>query len=112
MLQILSSPHLMKKTLKDIIIAVSVHGDVTLISGPNVWELDNFVGDMSVNEYFPSCWHSGEEEEEDRNGFPSKRGVYCCTIITVFHQGYFEGYACDSESDWDIICDHAEKIEL
>lgn len=98
------------RVFKDIIIAVSIHGDVTLVGGPNVWEAEHFIGEVGVNEYFEPSYN--DDEKEDRHGFPEQRGLYRCTIEYIFEQGYFEGWKCDSESTWDILCSDVEEITI
>ena len=97
-----------ERAFEDIILAVDLHGTVSLIGGPNIWELDKCLGDMSVHEYFGF----DDDGNEDRIGFPEKAGIYRCTVDFWYEQGYFEGYACDSESDWGISVRDVKRIEV
>ncbi len=100
----------MTYTFEGIYIAVDLHGWISLVGGPDVWRLENMVAD-GINEHLPSQWGS-KEDEEDRAGFPARRGLYRCTIEYIYEQGYFEGYACDSESDVYVNCLNVEEIPL
>jgi len=51
----------------------------------------------------------------DDNSFknvPKKTGVYICNVEFYFHQGYFEGYKADGESDWEFKIISSSKIEI
>jgi hypothetical protein len=43
-------------------------------------------------------------------GVPDKPGVYNCTVNFEFHQGYFEGYRADGESDWSFTVKTAHLV--
>ena len=93
------------KTFQDIIIAVDLQGFVVVVDGPNVDECVVLIGeDVTVNDYFGM--------EGERYGFPEEHGIYSCTIEVIFTQGYFEGYPCDSESDWDIQASDVQKLAV
>ena len=44
--------------------------------------------------------------------FPTKPGVYRCTIEYYFAPGYFEGYPPPGESDWDLKPVDIQEIEI
>lgn len=91
------------ETFEGIIVAVDINGHPTLVGGDGVWKLQNYLGpDEGLAEYI----------EYDNHGFPEDAGIYRCTIEYYFNQGYFEGYSCDSESDWGVVCHEAEKITI
>ena len=92
-------------TFEGIIVAIDITGFVTLIGGESVWALHHTLGQESIMEYM--SW-----DGEDRKGFPEEPGIYRCTIDYIFHQGYFEGYPCDGESDWEIVARDFERIDL
>ena len=51
----------------------------------------------------------------DDNSFkdvPKETGVYICNVEFYFHQGYFEGYKANGESDWEFKVISHKKIEI
>ncbi len=97
----------METQFEDTVIGVGLHGEIMLIGGPHVWQVQTFFPE-GIEDYLP--YWDGEEENPDRCGFPTEPGVYRCTIEYIFVQGYFEGYMCDSESDVYINCIDPVKI--
>lgn len=85
------------------IIAIDLSGLVVLVGGDRVWELQNLLGPGEcLADYI----------EYSRTGFPEKPGIYRCTIEYYFHQGYLDGYMCDSECDWGVVGRDVEEITI
>lgn len=88
-----------QKQWNNVIFGVSTSGLHFLISGDD--ELKQFM-DGSLF----------EDNSQSIEKFPTKPGVYRCTIEYWFEQGYFEGWRADGESEWDFVPSDIEEIDI
>lgn len=89
---------------RNCIIVVIDQGTVLLLFYPKI--KGNNILDWMDSRFISDCWSSGNDS------FPKVPGVYKCDILIDYHQGYYEGYPCDSESDWDFIAENVKKLNL
>ncbi len=73
----------------DTIFAVAAGGSPILV-----------IGHPDLKNIMDGPWF--EENSQSIDDFPTKPGVYRCTIEYYFQMGYYEGYPAPGESDWDL----------
>lgn len=67
-------------------------------------------GEDDLIKYLDGCWIEDNTQSLDK--YPSKPGVYRCTIEFWFEKGTFEGWDAPGESEWDFIPVEIEEIPL
>lgn len=87
------------RTFDNVILGVSIFGGAFVINGSE--ELAKILDGPMI-----------EDNTQSLDKYPTKPGIYRCSMEYWFEQGYNEGWIAHGESEWDLIPVKVERISL